>query len=147
MDRWRTAALTVSLLMTGCGGSDGKDEDELAGPCVHRYEDEIVHIDQATAGESETLTHIYLDSFTVDGDALTLDQVTAMQASNVEISEGSLLCTLPCAFGTDEGIWEFSATALPDYGPMEKTVEAEYSEFSGGCPSYSAEGAHTEIAF
>ncbi len=56
-------------------------------------------------------------------------------AENVEIRDDTIVCEISCAFGTDQGLWQLTASA-PGYRPEARAFQVSYREFDGGCPSF-----------
>lgn len=119
------AVLAFTLLFAACdlGG---------AGPCVHTYEDPVMRLSAATtAGEPVevvTLTNFELDSRPVEPAELMV--VT----ENAELVGNAIQCEVECGVGTTEGTYTFVVHA-EGFESESVTVEAAYSDFSGGCPS------------
>lgn len=140
------AVLAVAMLLTACDSSSGPSEDSaFIGPCIHTVEDEVLHIDAATGTQTgAVIAALDLSGFTVDGQARTAQQIIEQRQINVVQFDGILRCTLPCAFGTEVGQWEFTASAV-GYMPTLQSVAAIYDTFSGGCPSFETDGTHVSI--
>lgn len=140
--RW-SLLLMVTLFMTGCESNDSANTP--VGVCIHTYEDEVLHIDEAfgkTTGS--VIGQIDLSSFAVNGVTRSVESIIQQRSSNVTLVGETLRCTLPCSFGTESGSWEFSVVA-PGYVPTGQIIEVSYSTFSGGCPSYEDVGTHTTV--
>lgn len=138
-----TASLLITLALAGCGG--GNVEPPVAGPCVHLYQDEVLHLESA-GGRSTgaVIPALELRGFSVDGMSLSLDEVISQRSSFLQRDGDILRCTLPCGWGVQAGEWEFSARA-EGYEWTEQAIEARYAMFVGGCPSYDDEGTRTSI--
>ena len=141
--------LPLALALAACSQGDGSDlaldENTGAGPCVHVYEDAVLHLDSASGRTTDAVIgQITLSDFAVDGTARTPDQVTAQQSQNVVVDGDTLVCTLPCAFGTDEGTWTFVSDA-DGYAPTPQSEDAAYATFNGGCPSSNDDGTHVTL--
>lgn len=124
-----------------------EERDQLAGPCVHNYNDAVLHIDSATGIQFGTeYTEIILSDFSINGVAVHASSVIRESSSNVVLSEenNSLLCTLPCSFGEEAGEWEFNSREQYDISTTQ-TVMADYQTFVGGCPSFNDHGTHTQL--
>ncbi len=121
------------------------------GPCVHYYDDRVLHIDSASSiGFKDELTEITLSNFRVNGNQFSIADVTPEyngeeMGANVRLQGDNLICELPCSFGIDEGEWQFDAIAIGHYS-TEQVVEARYATFDGGCPSTNDDGSHVSIA-
>jgi hypothetical protein len=108
-------------------------------------EDEVLHIDEASGKRTgAVIGQVDLSSFVVNGVARSTESIIQPRASNVVLAGEVLRCTLPCSFGIESGHWEFFATAS-GYIPTAQAVEASYSSFQGGCPSFEGDGTHTPI--
>jgi hypothetical protein len=139
----RRTALVLSvivLMITGCGF----EEEPGAGPCVHQFLSPVLAI--VSVSDSNTgggLSKVTLGQLAIDGVPVRAETVAEM-SSNVVVDGGLLQCTVPCAFGTQEGIYTFVASAA-GYKPADVSVEAQYTTFIGGCPSSSSGSVNVSI--
>jgi hypothetical protein len=112
-----------------------------AGPCEHTYRQAILLIDAARDAEDGSplpmvaLSHIRRNGNEQDPKFLVLGP----PSHGVEVHGDSLVCHVPCGFATDEGNYTFTVSA-DGYPPQERTYEARYRVFKGGCPSYNDGG-------
>ena len=144
--------LLASLSLLGCSNdnsAEGADPDRIgggmAGPCVHVYEDPVLHVDSASGRTTDAVIgQIELSDLEVDGQTRTPAEATEPQGQNVEVDGDTLRCTLPCAFGTTEGTWTFVADAA-GYAPTPQSEDATYATFNGGCPSSNDDGSHVTL--
>lgn len=135
--------LALALAMSACGGDDS--EESVAGPCVHLYQDEVLQLESASGRDTgAVIPELRLRDFSVDGAALSIDEVIAQRSSSVQRDGDVLRCVLPCGFGVQEGEWTFAARA-EGYAWTGQVVEARYAVTVGGCPSYSDEGTEASI--
>ncbi len=138
--------LFVSLLLGLCLFGCDEKEDNTVGPCIHQYQDPILTIEEVRdAQTNESLESVVLTEFSIDGAAIQTEMLVAEFANNVEQKGDSLLCTIPCAFGTQAGHYEF-IVLTSGYVAKAVSFDLEYEEFEGGCPSYNRGGAEEEIA-
>lgn len=130
-------ALTIILILicvTACNSPN------ISGPCVHTYEDPIIHIDRVTdivTGSSIRafqITSALIDTFNVD---LALLKTSAFY--NVVLFDSALICNTPCGFGTNAGTYTLTITA-PNYRDTTIVIQAKYAVFNGGCPSSNSGG-------
>lgn len=139
------AAVTgIAALAGGCdekGGGDG-----IVGPCVHIYEDAVLHVQSARDKETGApIDTLFITAVTVDSVPYDLGETEWEEnATGVERFGDSLRCVLPFAFGTDEGRWTLAVSAA---GHPEQYVEfdARYAVFRGGCPSWNDSGTVVEL--
>jgi hypothetical protein len=140
------ALSSLAAAVAACDGSSGPPTGpSLVGPCIHTYQDQVLHIDDA-AGTSTGAVIMQLDlsGFAVNGAPRTAIQIVQQSAFNVFAFDNVVRCTLPCSFGTEPGEWEFTASAI-GFTPTAQNVAAEYATFSGGCPSFETDGTHVSI--
>lgn len=126
----------------------------IAGPCIHLYLDEVLHIDSASGRNTgSVISEVMLSQFSVDGIPISVrdfvndpenDIGFAGRGKNVAIRGEKLHCVIPCSFGLGAAEWVFMAEA-DGYVSTQQVVEASFSEFLGGCPSYETGGSHTDI--
>ena len=145
----RTVGVTVSLraprsvfvLLAGVlslGCAEGG-----AGPCVHTYRDPVLAITAAVdSGTGVRITPVFVTGVTIDGQSQPVGSLLAV-AFGASARGDTVVCGLPCGFGTSEGQYSFTATA-PGYAIRRVSVNARFARFDGGCPS-SNEGS-TEIS-
>jgi hypothetical protein len=55
-----------------------------------------------------------------------------------------LECLVPCSFGTEEGKWQFTASA-PGHTSQAVNVGASYALLGRGCPSYNDKGTEVRL--
>jgi hypothetical protein len=111
------------------------------GPCVHEYREPVLNIVSAASSNGTPIGHLTLTNVQVNGHAP--GPGAFQDAVNAVLTNGKIECDVPCGFGTEEGLWQFTAEA-EGYQPEEIAVETEYAVFVGGCPSYNDAG--TELA-
>ena len=128
----------ILILICALAGCDSIDT--VRGPCVHTYEDPIIHIDRVTdivTGSSIRafqITSALIDTFDVD---LALLKTSAFY--NVVLFDSVLICNTPCGFGTSGGTYTLSISA-PNYKDTTIVIQAKYAVFNGGCPSSNSGG-------
>ncbi|MDD3764506.1 MAG: hypothetical protein PHP86_14550 [Nevskiales bacterium] len=138
-------ALSACLLalLAGCSNSGGDEGD--VGICLHSFEDEVLHIDQASGATTDAVIgEVLLSQFVVNDHAVPADDLVVSRHTNVTVEGDKLRCVVPCSFGLVEGDWQFVAEAT-GYAPTAQSVSAAYATFVGGCPSYDTDGTHVEI--
>lgn len=129
----------VAILIAGSAISCEQNEGTLAGPCVHNYEDPILAISSVEDAESgEQIPRITVDKVFIDSIRTDISSLVRESSQNVTIQDSSILCEVPCGFGTLDGHYKFSVHAS---GYEDTTVTQEnvrYENFDGGCPSSSS---------
>lgn len=128
-----TLALLLVLSLAGCGG--GSDEP-TEGACVNIALDPALRIasvtdDLGTSLPTITVSNVSLDGLPIVGDSLTQGAVSVTRQGD------ALTCTLPCGLFESEGTYELTLSA-PGHLAKTVTVNAAYSQFTAGCPSYNA---------
>ena len=149
---YKTLLIALSIvLVSACNideiGNDKDNEDTLAGPCVQIEREAIIHLQSATGEISnENIPQIEISEIFYRGTRESFQENYVVMTSNIEIDyeNDTLLCTLPCSFLRGEGSYEFTISAA---GYDDKVVEldASYSIFDGGCPSYVDGGTKINI--
>lgn len=115
-----------------------------AGPCVHTYRDPVLAITAAADSASGArIASILVTDVALDGRSQPVGSLLLEVAFGASTRSDTLVCGVPCGFGTSEGQYSFSATA-PGYAVRQVSVNARFARFDGGCPS-SNEGS-TEIS-
>jgi len=129
-------SILLLVFVTSCSTPGGNG----IGPCVHTYEDPVIHVNQVTdlvkgqAIGAFKVTSALRDTFTVD--AIILKGYVAY---NAVVFDSVLICNTPCGFGIDEGTYTLSISA-PNYRDTTIVVQAKYAVFKGGCPSSNSGG-------
>lgn len=150
MNKYYMGILIVFLY--GCNENNDKESTTIdstgaLGSCFHSYREPVMKI--IGASEHNTNSNVELieiKNINFNEQPVEFEESHNELAVNVEIDyqNNSLVCSLPCAFLQEEGQYEFTITAN---GYENKTVQMQafYSIFEGGCPSYSDGG--TELYF
>jgi hypothetical protein len=129
--------MILTLLLAGCGVVG----DDLAGPCLHVYQEPIITL------ASDDATYVQISDITIDG-RTPPDPTRVIGGPAVGVSEVAgvpgFRCDLPCGFGTDSGEWVFVVTSA-DHADLEVQREVDYAEFEGGCPSANDGGAVIDL--
>lgn len=148
MKSWLMMAVTATPLLCACHGSadSGTEVPDLAGPCEVTVEEPIINIDAVTSGELD-LEIVVLSNLVIDGVRQDLLQEVELGWINIEadLTEDSLLCTLPCGFSEIEGQYSFTVSA-EGFGSAPFWVDAAYESFDGGCPATYNGGVHLELS-
>ena len=140
--------LLLSFILIAC---DQLKEDNQIGPCVHTYEDPVLHIKSVKNRNTGTdISKIQIHSLKKDGSPINIDSTSSVyliQASNgynVTIRDSTLVCSIPCGFGFDEGSYQF-VVATDGYRDTIISVNAKYAVSKGGCPSSNSGGSQINI--
>ena len=116
------------------------------GPCVHTYEEPVLNILSISGDESTAITQANIYSISIDGNHRDPSFLIMESSNNVTISDTTLICTVPCGFGTASGQYQFTIVS-EGYEPKSITVNADYEVFKGGCPSSNSKGTRINIGF
>ncbi len=136
----RNVLLASALIFSGCAKTDNQ-----VGPCVHTYEDPILHIVSLTnAQSSQTITQFRILEVTKGGYPQDPFLLKASASYNVVIEDTALVCNLPCGFGVEAGTYTLHLSAA-GYRDTVVSCTAAYAVFHGGCPSSNSGG--TEVGF
>jgi len=114
------------------------------GPCVHIYEEPILHIEAVRNIQSGTyLRTIVLSNITID--SIKQDPFFLIAESrSVAVLDSSFVCNPPCSFGTQTGRYTFKVSA----SGCKDTIITCYPKYNinkGGCPSSSNGGLRISI--
>lgn len=138
LDRTVAPMLVRSLLalaLLGAGSLSGCS----AGPCVHTFEDEVLHLEEVRdAATGDALEEVVITELRYEGrawGALSGDGLT-------DLGDGAARCRLPCSIAAQqEGRYELDLSA-DGYEATTLVVDATYQTFEGGCPSSNDDGTH-----
>jgi hypothetical protein len=138
MINWRMTLQVINisvcvLLITFSLGCNG------VGPCVHTNKEAILHIESVNNSQTGAIiSTIVLSQITRDSVKINLMWLTPI-STNVVVYDSTLICNVPCSFGTESGEYRFIASAR-GYADTLITCFPVYSINKGGCPSYSDGG-------
>ncbi|MFN8666860.1 MAG: hypothetical protein U0164_06605 [Gemmatimonadaceae bacterium] len=109
----------------------------MAGPCVHTYRDPLLAITMATeVGGTARVAPLLITGVTIGGQPMAASGLATF-GYGIRARGDTLVCDVPCGFGTSEGTYAFTAVA-PGFAPRQVSLDAHYQTFKGGCPSYNA---------
>jgi hypothetical protein len=136
VSRW--SALRFAALLVVAGGCS--PDDLTSGPCVHTYEDALFHIESVVDADSLTpIDTIVISEAMRDTISHPPSRLTLEYSDGIEVRGDTIVCEVPCSFGTYEGSWTFRVSAA-GYPSQWLSVNAQYAVFHGGCPSYNDSG-------
>lgn len=142
--KWLGAMLFGGAL-AGCNMVDEPGNTDPVQTCGHNYQEPVLTINYANDEQTgQDVESIVLRNITINGRPLIDASNTLISSRNVLVKDGTVVCTLPCAFGTEEGSYRFYVDK-PGYAAQYVAVDANYRVYSGGCPSYSDQGLHIGI--
>jgi hypothetical protein len=130
--------LLLTFLQLSCKPDGG------IGPCVHIYEEPILHIEWArNSSTGSYLRTIVLSDIMIDStkqDPFWL----VTESRNVAVLDSTLVCNPPCAFGTQPGryLLRVSGNGVRD---TVIVCDPSYKINNGGCPSSSNGGLRITI--
>ena len=134
--------LSFIIFFRGC---DSNILPPTNGPCIHEYKEPILTINSVTSEiTGEEITEITIRDLLIDNLQGDLVFFEIMISENITVQDSLMTCTMPCAFATEIGEYQFKVSAFNYQNPII-TTNACYNEFEGGCPSYADNG--TEINF
>lgn len=137
--RRRRPGLTAPAPLIGVGCS------ELgAGGCEHIYRDPLLAI--TAAADEASGVHVSPLRITVVAVGGQLQPVGYLLATafGARAAGDTMVCHMPCGFGTSEGRYAFTSAAS-GYVSRTVTTEARYPRCEGGCPSHIAGSTRTRI--
>jgi len=143
------ALVWATLWLAGCAGMrDSSFGQRMFGACAHAYRSGIVAITAAQstgggAGVSRPLPLVILGQIRVNDKAVDPGDLPGLV--NAVPGPQGLECTVPCSFGTEEGKWQFTASA-PGHAGRPVNVGAHYAVFGRGCPSYNDKGMEVRLS-
>jgi len=133
-------AVVVLCMQLSCG----KSTNPNVGPCLHVFEEPILHIVSARNAHTGTsLRSIMISDIEIDGirqDPFSL----AIESRSVAVLDSSLVCNPPCAFGIQAGMYTFRVSA-DGCRDTVVTCYPDYTVNKGGCPSSSSGGLRISL--
>lgn len=111
------------------------------GPCVHIYEDPVLTIQSVTSNETgDAISPIFIHELKLDSMGMDILFMMSGITKNLTFSDSLVTCTVPCGFGTEEGVYELTISA-EGYNDSTVSTQAKYRNSKGGCPSSSSGSA------
>ena len=115
--------------------------------CNWRFLEPVIRITTARdARTNKSIPRVFLDSMRIHGSRpVSLQPLVRVEgASGIVLENETIQCTVQCAFGNQEGPYEFLVSA-PGYHSRLVTVDARYKNYRKGCPEGTISGS-TEVA-
>jgi len=135
------------MLLAGAFVTNSCSNGPTAGPCVHTYEDAVLHVRNVTNSSTNApIPRIAITKVSIDGRTVTDVRalVEGIPVQGIQIAGDSLICTTECAFGPRDGTYAFTAGAA-GYQDKDVTLVASFARFVAGCPSSSGGGSIFEF--
>jgi hypothetical protein len=117
-----------SFCLCSCGAIEGCGGNVM-------FNDPLFHITRATDSTTgAAIPKVILSNITYGGTPMDASQLGSPypHTSGVTIVGNTLLCDVPCGFGTEEGRYTFSVSA-PNYKTSSVAQEGRFQSH-GGCP-------------
>jgi hypothetical protein len=128
----------VGALSVACTG------DRL-GPCVHTDREPILLISSVRSGTSgPAIGTVYIDSLTLQDGFSPEREWFTREYERLTFEGDRYRCDVVCGFGDEAGTYRFRVTA-PGHTPIRISVNADYREFHGGCPSWNDGGTRAAV--
>ena len=143
-----TLVLATACLV-GCAGMRNSPVGQrLFGACAHTYRSGVVAITAAQStggvyGLARPLPQVILGQIRVNDKVVDPGELQGL--ANAVPGPQGLECTVPCSFGTEEGKWQFTASA-PGHAGRAVNVGASYAVLGRGCPSYNDKGTEVRLS-
>lgn len=107
---------------------------------METYAEPIVQIEAVSdAVTGDLIDVVFISNVERDGQEDRYFRQEETGITEEDDDESRLICTTPCGFGFIPGMWTFEVVA-EGYQAENISVEADYEEFHGGCPSVSTGG-------
>jgi len=146
--------IIFASVLCGCSNENKLPGDEsntidgnVSGPCVEVEREPVIKIESVSdQSTGENIFEVEIDNISFNGELVAFKENQQEVLANIEIDfiNNSLVCTLPCAFLRQEGLYEFTVRAI-GYASEVVQTQASYSVFEGGCPSYVDGGTEVFI--
>lgn len=133
-------AAILAVLLVSCD----ETVDRRVGPCVHVYEEPILHIESVRNAQTGAhITSITLSDVRVDA-VRQYPAVLVAESRRMTVVDSVLVGNPPCGFGTQPGLYTFRVSASGFRDTVVAFI-ASYSTNRGGCPSSSTGGSRVGI--
>lgn len=131
MGRWRAGLATAAV--AGAAGCTLP----TAGNCSHAFLDPVVSITAATSQPTgQGISTVLLTDVRVGGTVVPVGFLLN-EGRNATARGDTLVCGIPCGFGTTEGRYQATISA-PGHVSRGLAFTARYQTFHGGCPSFNS---------
>lgn len=143
------ALALATACLAGCAGvRDTPMGQRLFGSCPRTYRSGVVAITAAQStggayGLARPLPQLVLSQIRLNDKPVDLDGLPGLV--NAAPGPQGLECLVPCSFGTEEGKWQFVASA-PGQASRPVNVGASYAVAGRGCPSYFDKGTEVRLS-
>lgn len=134
----------LMILLSVAVWSCDKSKDGTIGPCVHTYEDPVLHVESVTDAQNGQRVFAFRILEVTRNGVKQQPIFLKIVSYNVVVYDTTLVCNVPCGFGTDEGAYTLRVSAS-GYRDTTISVNAKYAVFKGGCPSSNSGG--TKFSF
>jgi hypothetical protein len=109
------------------------------GPCIHTYEEPILHITAIRDTVNNVNIRFVLRELKINN-SMQYGAYHMIPSYSMVSDDSIFYCNVPFGFGVENGKYQFIIEA-EGYQPKHFTIESvDYSVFKGGCPSYNDGG-------
>jgi hypothetical protein len=137
--RTKIFAVFIFIIVSQLGCKPNGEGGGTVGPCVHIYKEAILHIESVNNTQTGSLIPtIVLSQIMLDTVKISPMWLTTV-SKNVVFFDSTLICNVPCSFGTDSREYRFTVSAN-GYADTTITCFPIYTINQGGCPSSSDGG-------
>lgn len=143
------ALLLATACLAGCAGMRNSPMGQRwFGACAHTYRSGIVAITAAQStggvyGLPRPLPQVVVSQIRVNDKSVDPGELQGLV--NAVPGPQGLECLVPCSFGTEEGKWQFTASA-PGHASRAVNVGASFAVAGRGCPSYNDKGTEVRLS-
>jgi hypothetical protein len=142
------ALVLATVCLAGCAGMRNTPMGQrLFGACLHTYRSGVVAITAAQStggatGVARPIPQVIVGPIRVNDKFIVPEDLPGLV--NAVPGPQGLECLVPCSFGTEEGKWQFTASA-PGHTSRAVNVGASYAVSGRGCPSYNDKGTEVRL--
>lgn len=130
MNTPQTLTIIVALFMVSCVDLNVNDPNE---ECRDRIAEPIFLIEGVVSSATfEKIATVRIQNVIINDNPVPADSVMNDFPENLEVQNGTLICTTPCGFGTAPGVYQMQISS-PGYETLSITEEADYLVQRTGC--------------
>jgi hypothetical protein len=131
-------AITISAIVA-CGGGDAAEQSGV-GSCGNEYWGAaltLLSIQDVSTGQA--LHQVLLSDLKVTHPTAGVLPFEAAHGTGLVATDGGLLCSLPCTFGTSQGTVTMRVSKM-GFESKQVTLAARYNTRTMGCPILESNG-------
>ena len=130
-----------AAMMTACGGGGS---ESIGTACTLEIDEPVLTLrTAANINTGAPIAELRISNIQFGGVALD-PAAAAIRSKNLTVSAGGLVCSVPCAFGSNEGTFSFTVSAQ-GFQAKDYSVKASFATKSLECPAHLGNGTKIDV--